>query len=100
MIQANLGDQETILLIAGIVTIWIPVTSIYFEDTPLGAIYSTRPPIRVLSSWETKVTLAIAKGVSHVSAVLTQGLILSAASHVQSYATVIVACDERPIFRA
>ena len=91
MIQANLGDQLTILFIAGIVTIWIPVTSIYFKGTPLGAINSTRPPIRILSSWETKVTLAIAKGVSHVSAVLTQGLILGAAGHGQPYATVIVA---------
>ena len=100
MIQANLGDQLAIFFITGIITIWIPVTSIYFEDAPLGAIKITRPPIRILIAWERKVTLASAKGVRHVPAVLTQGLILSAASRGQSYATVIVAWEERPIFRA
>lgn len=96
MIKANLGDQWTITLIAGIPkfssipTIWIPVTAIYLEDTffdPVG----TRPSIRILNSWEPGVTLAIAEVVIHVFAVLTQGLGLSAASKAQSNATVIVA---------
>ena len=84
--QANLGDQWTILFIAAIayictiVTIWIPITAIRLEDTPLGAI-STRPSIRILDSWEVSVTLAITDRVIHISTVLTQGLDLSTAGH-------------------
>ena len=94
LIQANLGDQGTILLIAGIVTIWIPVTSRCLEDTPFGAIKSTRPPMRVLSFWEKSIALAIAEGIFHVAAVLTQVVILGAACKVPLNATVIVACKE------
>ena len=76
LVQANLGDQGTILFIARVarlfsVTIWIPVTARSLEDT-LFTIF-TKPPVRVLSSWVPKVTLAITMGVSHVFTVVTQG---------------------------
>ena len=93
MIQANLGDQWTILFIAGIVTIWIPVTSRCFEDTLFGAI-GTRPPIWVLDFWELGVTFAIAEGISHVPAILAHGLSPSAAGSNRPKA-IIVACEER-----
>ena len=89
--QANIGDQRTILFIAGIVTIWIPVTSRRFEDTPLSAI-GTRPPVGILNFWELGEALAITKGFSHVTAVLTQGLIPSAAGNSQGNTSIIVAC--------
>ena len=98
LIQANLGYQGTILFIARVarlfrVTIWIPVTARRHEDT-LFTIF-TRPPIRVLSSWVPKVTLAITKGVSHVTTVITQGFCLSTTGHDQPDTTVIVALEER-----
>ena len=100
LIQVNLGYQGTILFIARVarlfrVTIWIPVTARRLEDT-LFTIF-TRPPIRVLSSWVLKVTLAVTKGVSHVFTIFTQGFNLSATGHVQPNATVIVASEERII---
>jgi len=100
LIQANLGDQGTILLIAGIaqfscvVAIWNSVTARRLEDTPLGAI-GTGPPIRILNGWESSVTLAVAQGCSHVSAVVAQGLNLGAASQCPPDATVCVALVEK-----
>ena len=104
LIQANPGDWVTILFITGIaqfcgiVTIWIPVTAKGLKDALLAI--GTRPPIRVLNSWEISVTLALAEGVGHVTAVVTQGLILGAASKAPPYATVVVAWEERQMFRA
>ena len=63
------------------------------EDTSFGAIF-TRPQIRGLITGESGVTLVIAKGFIHVSAVITQGLCLSSAGIAQPYATVIVAREE------
>ena len=72
--QANIGDQWTILFIAGIVTIRNPVTARCLEDTPLLGAIGTRPPIRILNSWELNITFAIAEGVSHVFAIPTKRL--------------------------
>ena len=89
------------MLIAGIaqfscvVAIWNSVTARRLEDTPLGAI-GTGPPIRILSSWELSITLAVAERVGHVTAVVTHGLSLGAASKIQPYATLVVAWEERP----
>ena len=97
LLQANLGDQRTILLIAGIdqfsITIWNPITAGRLEYT-LFAIF-TRPSMRVLSFWEQSVTLTFAEVKSHVFAVLTQGLSLGATGITQVYTTVIVASEER-----
>ena len=101
MSQANSGDHGTILFITGIVnfscivTIWMPVTARRLKDTLLGAI-GTGPPIRILSSWELSITLAVAERVGHVTAVVTHGLSLGAASKIQPYATLVVAWEERP----
>ena len=94
MRQTNPCDQWTILFIAGIaqisgiVTIWIPVTARCLEDT-LFAIF-TRPPIRVLNSWEASVTLAFAELISHVFVVFTQGLSLGTTGKMQSDTTAFV----------
>ena len=104
MSQANSGDHGTILFITGIVnfscivTIWMPVTARRLKDTLLGAI-GTRPPIRILSSWEFSVTLSVAEGVGHVTTVVAQGLSPGAASKIQPYATAVVAWEERPTIR-
>ena len=84
---------------SGIVTIWIPVTAKSLKDTPLGAI-GTGPPIRILNFWELSITLAVAEGVGHVTAVVAQGLSLGAASKIQPYATAVVAWEERMTLRA
>ena len=100
MIQANLGDQWTILLIAGkaqfscIIAIWNSVTARRLEDTPLRSI-GTRPPIRILNCWEFSETLAIAHGFSHVCAVVAKRLNLGAASQRHPHATVCVALVEK-----
>ena len=97
--QANLGDQWTILFVAGItyfsgiVTIWIPITMRRLEDT-LCAL-RTGPPIRVLNSRICRKTLTFAERVSHISAVLAEGLSLSDAGHGQVYAAVFVTWNER-----
>ena len=87
MIQANMGDHWTVLFItgiaqfSGIIAIWKPITARRLEDTLFGAI-GTRPSIRILKSWELRVTLALAERFSHVFVILTQGLNLRAASKV------------------
>lgn len=93
--QANLGEEWTILFIAGktkftsITTIRIPVTARRLEDTLFATF--TRPPIRIFDCWEGSITLFITQGVIHVSAVITQGLSQGAAGQAIVYTTVTVA---------
>ena len=88
--EIDLSDQRTITFIATIFTIQHPITSSGVGNTLLGAT-GARPTIWILSQWEISITLALAEGILHITAVLTQRLVLRTTSQLQEYATAVVA---------